>query len=71
MFVPHRLRVKGKMTRGFSFLAYPVEYRKSGVMTFLIYQDEVTHQCDPGDNTAELAKKLTCFDPDGSWQPVQ
>jgi hypothetical protein len=26
----------GKMTKGFAFLAYPAEYRSSGVMTFMI-----------------------------------
>src|SRR5262249_23507249 len=26
----------GKMTRGFAFLAYPADYRASGVMTFMI-----------------------------------
>jgi hypothetical protein len=63
--------VNGNMTRGFSFLAYPAEYRKSGVMTFLINQDGVTYQCDLGDNTAELAQQLDSFNPDESWQPVQ
>ena len=63
--------VNGNMTRGFSFLAYPSEYRKSGVMTFLINQDGVTYQCDLGDNTAELAQQLDSFNPDDSWQPVQ
>jgi hypothetical protein len=29
----------GKMTKGFAFLAYPAEYRSSGVMTFMINQD--------------------------------
>jgi hypothetical protein len=59
------------MTGGFPFLAYPAEYRKSGVMAFLIHQDGVTYQCDLGDNTAEVARQLDSFDLDGSWQPVQ
>jgi hypothetical protein len=63
--------VGGNMTRGFCFLAYPAEYRKSGVMTFLVNQDGVTYQCDLGDNTAELAQQLDSFNPDDSWQPVE
>lgn len=63
--------VGGNMTRGFSFLAYPAEYRKTGVMTFLINQDGVIYQCDLGDHTADFAKQLDAFDPDDSWQPVQ
>jgi hypothetical protein len=61
----------GSMTRGFSFLAYPAEYRKSGVMTFLINQDGVIYQCDLGDHTNELAQQLDSFNPDESWQHVQ
>jgi hypothetical protein len=33
--------VDGKMTNGFGFLAYPAEYRASGVMTFMVNQDGV------------------------------
>ena len=59
-------QVNGNMTRGFSFLAYSAEYRKSGVMTFLINRDGVTYQCNLGDNTAEVVQQLDSFDPDGS-----
>jgi Protein of unknown function (DUF2950) len=69
--IANRHPVNGNMTRGFSSLAYPAEYRKSGVMTFLINQDGVTYQCDLGGNTAELAQQLDSFHPDPSWQPVQ
>ena len=31
--------VDGQLTRGFVFLAYPAEYRNSGVMTFIVNQD--------------------------------
>src|ERR1051326_4541126 len=31
--------VDGRLTRGFAFIAYPVEYRNSGVMTFVVNQD--------------------------------
>jgi len=33
--------VNGKMTEGFAFVAYPAEYRSSGVMTFIINEDGV------------------------------
>ena len=62
---------KGNMTGGFSFLAYPAEFRKSGVMTFLINRDGVIYQCDLGDNTAELAQQMDSFNPDQSWQLVE
>ena len=40
--------VDGKMTRGFAFVAYPAEYKSSGVMTFLINDDGVVYQRDLG-----------------------
>jgi hypothetical protein len=61
----------GKMTRGFAFMAYPAEYRNSGVMTFMINQDGVLLQKDLGKNTSQTATAMSKFDPDGSWSPVE
>jgi hypothetical protein len=58
----------GKMTAGFAFVAYPAEYRASGVMTFLVDQDGVVYQKDLGAGTAGIAKKMKSYDPDSSWQ---
>ena len=33
--------VNGKMTGGFALLAYPAEYRNSGIMTFIVGKDGV------------------------------
>jgi Protein of unknown function (DUF2950) len=63
--------VDGKMTGGFAFVAYPAEYRNSGVMTFIINQDGVLLQKDLGTATAQAAAAMTEFDPDPSWTPVQ
>ena len=38
--------VNGKMTEGFAFVAYPAEYRSSGVMTFIVNEDGVVYQKD-------------------------
>ena len=32
------------MTEGFAFVAYPAEYRSSGVMTFVVSQDGVVYE---------------------------
>jgi len=45
--------VDGKMTRGFAFVAYPAEYRSSGVMTFVVNQDGVVYEKDLGPKTAD------------------
>jgi hypothetical protein len=62
--------VHGKMTNGFAFLAYPAEYRASGVMTFMINQDGVIVQKDLGADTARLASAITEYNPDKTWQEV-
>jgi len=62
--------VHGKMVKGFAFLAYPAEYRDSGVMTFMINQDGVIVQKDLGPDTAALAGAITEFNPDHSWDEV-
>jgi hypothetical protein len=63
--------VNGKMTGGFAFVAYPAEYRNSGVMTFMINQDGVLLQKDLGAATAQTAAAMTEFNPDQSWTQVQ
>src|SRR5271154_3134852 len=63
--------VDGKMTGGFAFVAYPAEYRNSGVMTFVINQDGVLLQKDLGSATTQTAGAMIEFDPDPSWTPAQ
>jgi Protein of unknown function (DUF2950) len=62
--------VDGKMTNGFAFLAYPAEYRASGVMTFMINQDGVIVQKDLGPDIAKLASAIAEYNPDKTWQEV-
>ena len=59
--------VNGKMTGGFAFVAYPAEYRNSGVMTFIINQDGVLLQKDLGADTTQTAAAMTEFNPDQTW----
>ena len=61
----------GKMTGGFAFVAYPAEYRSSGVMTFLVGPRGVVYQKDLGETTEELAKGIAAFDPDSTWRAVR
>lgn len=62
--------VDGKMTGGFAFVAFPAEYRSSGVMTFIIDHDGVIYEKDLGSMTAQLAKAMAAFNPDSSWAKV-
>lgn len=63
--------VDGKMTRGFAFLAYPVEYAVSGVMTFIIDRDGIAYQKDLGPDTASAARAISEYDPDKTWERVE
>jgi len=62
--------VNGKMIGGFALVAYPAEYRNSGVMTFIVNHAGTVFQKDLGPNTAQLAERMTSFNPDKSWQAV-
>jgi hypothetical protein len=61
----------GKMTEGFAFVAYPAEYRSSGVMTFIVGSDGVVYERDLGQETAVLAKAMKQFDPDANWHKTE
>jgi hypothetical protein len=63
--------VNGHMTGGFALVAYPAQYRSSGVMTFVVNQLGIVFQKDLGDKTAEIAATMTQYDPDHSWHPVE
>ena len=63
--------VDGKMTGGFAIVAYPVSYRNSGVMTFIVNQDGQMYQKDLGPNTTQIASTMTAYDPDATWTPVK
>jgi Protein of unknown function (DUF2950) len=63
--------VNGKMTDGFAFVAYPAEYRSSGVMTFIVNEDGVAYQKDLGKKTDVLAKGMKAYNPNSSWQKAE
>lgn len=60
--------VNGKMTGGFAFVAYPAEYRSSGVMTFIVGADGVVYQKDLGKKTAAVGDALKDYNPDSKWE---
>ncbi|MDI3470934.1 MAG: protein of unknown function DUF882 [Pseudolabrys sp.] len=59
--------VNGKMIGGFALVAYPAEYRNSGVMTFIVSYDGQVYQKDLGQHTARIAERMTSYNPDKSW----
>jgi Protein of unknown function (DUF2950) len=63
--------VNGKMTAGFAFVAYPADYRSSGVMTFIVNASGVIYEKDLGPDTTKLAEAMTTYDPDSTWHQAQ
>jgi Protein of unknown function (DUF2950) len=63
--------VDGKMTTGFAFVAYPVEYRSSGVMTFIVDASRTVYEKDLGPDTTKLAQAMTVYDPDSTWHKAE
>jgi Protein of unknown function (DUF2950) len=63
--------VDGKMSAGFAFVAYPVEHRSSGVMTFIVDASGTIYEKDLGPNTTKLAQAMTTYDPDSTWHQTE
>jgi len=59
------------MSDGFAFVAYPAEYRSSGVMTFIVNQDGVVYEKDLGKKTEVLAKGMKEYNPGSTWQKAE
>jgi hypothetical protein len=60
----------GKMTGGFAILAYPAEYRNSGIMTFIVGTDGIIYQKDLGDQSANAPAAVTEYNPGDGWKPA-
>jgi Protein of unknown function (DUF2950) len=60
----------GKLTGGVALVAYPAQYKVSGVMTFIINQRGVVYQKDLGENTEDLASAMTEYNPGSTWTKV-
>jgi hypothetical protein len=60
--------VDGVMAGGFAFVAYPAEYRASGVMTFIVDELGTIYEKDLGPNTTKTMEAMTAYDPDSTWR---
>lgn len=53
-------------------MAYPAEYRSSGVMTFVIGKDGVVREKDLGPDTAKIARAMSSGgEADATWHPAE
>jgi hypothetical protein len=58
----------GNTAGGFAFIAYPAEYRSSGVLTFIVTENDVVYEKDLGANSSALARAMTSFHKDATWR---
>ena len=63
--------VRGNMIGGFGLVAYPAEYRNSGVKTFIVSHAGKVYEKDLGPKTAKLAEQINAYNPDKTWQEVK
>jgi hypothetical protein len=61
----------GVMTKGFALIAWPSDYRATGIMTFIVDKAGIVYQKDLGLKTPEIAGAYQAYDPDETWSPVE
>jgi len=61
----------GRMTGGFALIAVPADYGSSGIMSFLVGPPGIVYQKNLGEKSADIASKITTYDPDESWTPIR
>jgi hypothetical protein len=62
--------INGNMVGGFALVAFPSNWGKSGVMTFIVNQQGKVYQKNLGPDTLKIARKMKVYNPDKSWTPV-
>ena len=58
------------MTKGFALIAWPSDYKSTGIMTFIVDKAGIVYQKDLGPKTPEIAGAYLAYDPDETWSPV-
>lgn len=66
----YRIPAKGKTAGGFAVLAYPAQYRNTGITTFIVGKDGTVFQKDLGEKTSDVALAMTGFTPADGWTPA-
>ena len=63
-----RALAPAKAAGGFAVVAYPAEYRSSGVMTFVLTEKGEVYEKDLGANTSAVAGAMASFHKDATWR---
>ena len=59
--------IKGMMIGGFALVAFPAEYKVTGVKTFIVSHDGIVYEKDLGPDTLNVAKAMERYNPDKTW----
>jgi hypothetical protein len=62
--------IHGRMIAGFAMVAYPADYGRSGVMSFIVNHNGKVYEKDLGPNSAKTGAALTSFNPSAGWKEV-
>lgn len=63
--------VNGNMVGGFAMIAFPSNWGKLGVMTFIVNQRGKVYEKNLGPDTEKIAQKMNLYNPDKTWMPVK
>jgi hypothetical protein len=58
-------------TGGLTIVAYPADYRSSGVMTLIVTQNNVVYETDLGPNTTDVVKAMTSWKRTSNWHVAE
>jgi hypothetical protein len=61
----------GSKSGGLTLVAYPADYRSSGVMTFIVTRNDVVYETDLGPSTAEVVKAMTSWKRTSNWHVAE
>ena len=63
--------INGNMVGGFALVAFPSNWGKSGVMTFIVNQQGKVYEKNLRKNTVKIAQNMKLYNPDKTWKPVK
>ncbi|MGO9137199.1 MAG: DUF2950 domain-containing protein [Syntrophales bacterium] len=63
--------INGNMVGGFALVAFPANWGKSGIMTFIVNQQGKVYQKNIGPDTAKIASEMRSYNPGATWMPVK
>lgn len=60
--------INGHLIAGFALVAWPADYGKTGVMTFIVNHYGTVYQQDLGPDTAKTAAAISEYNPNNQWK---